>query len=122
MSLPYSIRMELLQALLTGQSLKPVIQKLEIQELLGAHRFVYEKTIEFGIKMRGRRFEQDELLATLQALADDYTNRICLADRPGCQLQECALLFPQCARGVASEQIIAMARAIKEYLLLNEPR
>ena len=115
MILPYSLKLTLLHALLTGERLQPLLEPLDEQSLLMAHRFVHEKAIEFGIRMRGRRFSENELLALIAAEGP----RECLAQRHPCQLQECATLHRECMRNVALDQINSMADAIKAYLQLN---
>lgn len=114
MILPYSLKLALLHALITGKELQPILERLDDQELLSAHRFVHEKAVEFGIRMHGRRFAEDELWQLNAAVGQ----RTCLAQRHPCQLSECAVLHPECMRAMAQEQIHSMASAIKTYLQL----
>jgi hypothetical protein len=122
MMLLFSAKLDLLRALLIGANFKSMLDSLSEQELLNAHRFVWEKTVEIGIKMRGRQFPQEELQAALRALAELVTAKDCPADAKQCNLRDCAERHPRCMREVATAQIVAMGAAAKEYLQLqNQP-
>ncbi len=122
--MPLSVitKLDFLRALLMGANMERLIEQLSDQELLSVHRFVWEKTVEFGIKMRGRQFPQEELQTALRALAEVRTDRNCPAEVKQCHLRECAERHPQCMREVAADQIVAMGAAAKDYLQLqNRP-
>jgi len=116
MALPYSTKLDLLRALLCGGGLQEQLEALPPAGLLEAHRFVWEKTVEFGIKMRGRRFPQEELQMALRARGDLRAAKGCPAQLRQCRLQECAEHHPECMREAAMEQILAMGAAVSEYL------
>ncbi len=116
MSLPYSTKLDLLRALFSGKGLQEPLALLSPLGLLEAHRFVWEKTVEFGIKMRGRKFPQEELQAELRTRADLRAAETCPAQLKQCRLQECAERHPACMREVAIDQILTMSAAVGDYL------
>ncbi len=119
MLLSISLKMELLRALLTGTALTPVLEPLPPTDLLLVHRFVWEKTLEFGIKMQGRHFPQDEIQARLRSLSQAQFSRGCPAKLKNCQLQECYMQQPGCMRAMALQQIEAMGSAVQEFLIIQ---
>ncbi len=116
MALPYSIKLDLLRALLCGSGLQKQLETLPPAGLLEAHRFIWEKTVEIGIKMNGRRFPQEELQAALRARSDLRVARDCPAQLKQCRLQECAERNPECMCEAAIEEILAMSAAVSEYM------
>jgi hypothetical protein len=114
--LPVAIKLDLLCSMLAGKSMDALLAPLSEAQLLEAHRFIWEKTVEFGIKIRGKKFPLDELQAALRALAEVQISRDCPAQVKQCRLTECASRHPQCMRRVATEQILGMSQAIHDYL------
>ncbi|HNW59756.1 MAG TPA: hypothetical protein PKI62_08790 [bacterium] len=114
-------RLDLLRALLTGEGLEALLEPLAPPELLAAHRFVREKTVEFGIRIRGKKWAQDELEAELRALGEAHAAATCPAQERQCHLDLCLEGQPQCMRKAAMAQILAMAAACKAYLQSPEP-
>lgn len=121
MSLSVSIKLDLLRSMLMGHNLKEMVESFSESELLDVHRFIWEKTVEFGIKMYGKRFPQEELQAALRALAELHSARACPAQMKHCQLAFCVNRYPQCMRKIAVEQILAMGAATKKYLQQQNP-
>jgi len=108
-------KLNLLGQLLNGHTLQAFVTGLSDADLLAAHRFVWEKTLEFGIKMKGKSFPQDTVNSRLQGIAKVHHDRGCAADLKYCSPEECAGQQPRCSRAVLTEQIAAMEQLTREF-------
>ncbi len=116
MALSISLKLDIIRALLTGTAMEPIIENLRANDILSVHRFVWEKTLEFGIKTRGRHFPQEELQSRLRSISQAQISRGCPADLKNCQLYDCYQQQPECMRAMALQQIEAMCSAVQDYL------
>ncbi|HNR67173.1 MAG TPA: hypothetical protein PKN04_01120 [bacterium] len=66
-SLPESLKFQILCRMLKGKRLSVLMEQLDDEQCLALQSFVWEKTLEFGIRAKGRRFSQEELLGQLKA-------------------------------------------------------
>jgi len=110
------IKLRLLGLLLNRRPLKAFAGGLSDADLAAAHRFIWEKTLEFGIKTKGKSFPQDTVNDRLQDIAKARHNHGCAADLKHCSPEECAGPHSQCARAVLLEQIDAMEQMTREFL------
>jgi hypothetical protein len=108
-------KLNLLGLLLNRRPLQAFVGGLSDAALWAAHRFVWEKTLEFGIKMKGKSFPQDAVNNRLQGIAKTHHDRGCAADLKYCSPEECVAQHPQCARAVLLEQITAMEQMTREF-------
>ncbi|HOT95952.1 MAG TPA: hypothetical protein PLG50_13045 [bacterium] len=109
-------KLDLVRALLSGDGLQELLGLLSPLELLEAYRFVQEKTIEFGVRVRGKKFAQEEMLAELRALGEAHAARTCPDQNRQCRLEQCLEGHPQCLREAAVTQILAMASVCRSFL------
>lgn len=110
------LKFELLYLLFTNGKVQPFIEALDLPDLLAAHRFLAEKTVELGIKIKGKNFPHQALTERLRAIAKTHINHHCPALQTNCNVYECAEKYPDCARKIAMKQILAMYAMSRELI------
>lgn len=65
--LKLSLYVRVLTGMLKGEAIGHWVEGLDPVQALKLQRFVYEKTLEFGIRSRGQTFSQEELLGRLKS-------------------------------------------------------
>jgi hypothetical protein len=115
MQLSISQKMELVRAMLNGSDMLPLLHNCTSLELLHVHRFVWEKTLEFGIKTKGRSFPQEELQTELRSLSQAQLSLGCPGGYKDCQIRNCYSTHPECMRTLAIQQIEVMFASVQEF-------
>lgn len=118
-TLSSSLRLELLRVLITQDQINQLIEKLDPFELFAVHRFIWEKTIEFGIKIKGKSFPQEEINGRLKLIAKQHNEKKCPAALKSCNPIDCIKKCHDCARSIASKQIMTMCQMTKEFFQNN---
>jgi hypothetical protein len=109
-----SLKLELLFRLFQKKELGSFLQRLDDDELLEARRFVWEKTIEFGIRLQGREFSHEKILRQLKACTGEIQQKC--ADRSlECGSYECLRSKSACAMANARCQVLLLARILGEF-------
>jgi hypothetical protein len=109
------IKLELLHCLFSNRSPGDVLPSLSPEEIVSAHQFIWEKTIEFGIRSRGKNFSQDELISYCQKntvpVPEACRNKPHLCYSIACLLQQ-----RDCALPRISAQIDCLCKMARAYL------
>ncbi len=122
MALRINRKLDLIRSLLSGEGLQELLGLISPAELLEAHRFVQEKTIEFGLRVQAKRFAQEEMLTELRTLAEAHAASSCPDHNRQCRMEACLARQPQCLRETAVRQILAMAAVCRSFLQPPEGR
>ena len=72
-----SLKFEIICRMLRGDKISDLIVSLDSEHCQSVQKFVWEKTLEFGIRAKGQRFSQEELLAHLKAISVQTGDRTC---------------------------------------------
>ncbi len=110
------LKFELLYLLFTDGNIKTFIESLDLDQLLVTHRFLSEKTIELGIKIKGKSFPQEVITERLKTIAKSQSNHNCPSLHTACNIYECVDKRPDCARKMAIKQIPAIFSLAKELI------
>lgn len=110
------LKFELLHLLFTNAKMQPFIESLDLYDLFIAHRFIWEKTIELGIKIKGKSFPQEAVTDRLRTISKERNDKNCPSLYKMCNPQECTDKHPDCARKMAIKQIMAMCAMSREFL------
>jgi hypothetical protein len=110
-----SIKLELLRRIFIDQSPRDILQQLGAEEIVSSFRFIWEKTIEFGIHARGITFSQDELISHCQSNAEPLPEA-CRSKPHPCYSLECILHQRDCAIPRISDQIDRLCETARVFL------
>ena len=69
-----TIHLDALYHLYHGTSPSRMMENLSIEQALALEHFVWEKTLEFGIRSKGKNFSQAELLGQLRTAALQHSD------------------------------------------------
>ena len=72
--LKISQKLDLLRRLFMNKPLNPLIESMDPFQVLALKKFLWEKTMEFGIRAKGTAFSKEELMTRLRALRADETS------------------------------------------------
>ncbi|RPI03916.1 MAG: hypothetical protein EHM72_00125 [Calditrichaeota bacterium] len=110
------IQLQLLRYMLTGSSPSAIIDAMQAFELIPSYQFVWEKTLELGIRIKGDHFSQSDIFKRLKT-SEQYKMEIgCAEPLQRCEANDCLFQNPDCLKNKLKEQIISLYRMISEYL------
>lgn len=115
-SLRISTKIQVLQCLFSGCDLELILGKLEIEELLELQRFLWEKTVEFGIKAKGANFAKADVTKRMISVSAYQQMKNCKEAISVCKETACIRKHPSCATEKVKGHIQVMKDAIGEYI------
>ena len=121
-SLPISIRLLALHMLFTNHHLSPIIEQLDNEQSVMFQKFIWEKTIEFGIKARGKDFLRNDITSRMISSEDYQIEQNCSEPLYTCKASSCIQSNPNCARRKIKGQVDVMAEVIWEYIHVCKKR
>ncbi len=111
-----SIKLDFLRRMFNSDSLSAIFDELQPDQIIEAQRFIWEKTIEFGIKVKGKDFSQDELMERFKPVSAYQMEMKCDYPASKCRGTECFYSDPECAINKAKNQVDVMSKIINELL------
>ncbi len=109
-------QLQLLRYMLTGMSPLPVLETMDAQEIVQAYEFMWEKALEIGIRMRGERFSQADILKRLKSV-EQYKHEVgCKEPLQRCEVHTCLPQNPACVKNKLKDQFVRLYEHIAEYL------
>ncbi|MBN1541469.1 hypothetical protein JW992_04945 [candidate division KSB1 bacterium] len=114
--LPEGLKFQVLCRMLKGKRLGVLMEKLNDAQCLELQRFVWEKTLEFGIRAKGRRFTQEELLARLKAAEAHKSDMVYGFVFKGLNRFNLASESPELIRAKMQEQLDLMCRVANQFI------
>jgi len=115
-SLKISTKVRVLQCLFSGCNLESILDKLKIEELLELRRFLWEKTVEFGIKAKGTNFSKSDVTKRMISVSAYQQMKNCKEPISVCKDTACIRTHPLCATEKIKGQMQVMKDAIGEYI------
>ncbi|UCE07308.1 MAG: hypothetical protein JSW07_04555 [bacterium] len=115
-------RLEILCHLLRGEKIGPLIDNFNNHGVSGFQKFVWEKTVEFGIVCRGKNFDRKEITRKMTPTPVFQLQQRCAQHVYNCKGIECIHTNSKCARKKIKEHVDAMAESIQEYIKIVKKR
>jgi len=113
--LKISTKVEILQRLFTNSDVGSIIDKLDVYEVVELQRFIWEKTVEFGIKAKGKDFLRADVTKKMVSSIDYQQMKDCKEPSYMCKGTQCIHNNPVCAIEKIKSHIKVMSLAIREY-------
>ncbi len=121
-NLPISIRLLALHMLFSNRHLSPIIEQLDNDRSVMFQKFVWEKTIEFGIKAKGKDFSRNDITSRMISSEEYQQEQNCSEPLYTCKASSCIHSHPNCARRKIKGQVDVMAEVIWEYIRVCKKR
>lgn len=109
-------KIEIIYHLFQGKKISPLIDDLDNRAIVELQRFMWEKTVEFGIKSRGKNFHRKEVTRKMTPTHTYQSQQGCTEHPYYCKGTDCINFNPDCARKKIKEHIDVMAESIWEYV------
>lgn len=109
-------RLELFFHLFHGKKIGQLIDALDNRAVSVFQKFVWEKTVEFGIICRGKNFNRKEITRKMMPTPNFQRQQNCTQRAYYCKGTYCIQTNPACARKKIKEHVDVMAEAIQEYI------
>lgn len=119
-SLRVAKRFELLTAVLSGEPIRPILDRLTTEELTEAHEFLWDKLVELHYLTRNRPFVREEVTRKMVPSATYQRQQGCDLRIDYCKGVECIWSNPNCAGNKVKNNMEVMASTIAEYIAANE--
>lgn len=116
LDLRLSDRLDILYHLFQNEKISPLIDRLDDGAVRGFQKFIWEKTVEFGIICRGKNFDRKEVTRRMTPTPNYQQQQRCSAPLYNCKGTVCIFSNPKCARKKIKEHVEVMADSIREYI------
>ena len=122
LDLRLSDRFEIIYDLLYGKKIGHLIDKFDDHGVSGLQKFLWEKTVEFGIVCRGKNFDRKEVTRKMTPTTVFQLQQRCTQSIYNCEATQCIFSNPKCARKKIKEHVDVMTEVIWEYIRLVKKR
>lgn len=116
LDLKLSDRLDILYHLLRGEKISQLIDNLDDRSVSGVQKFMWEKTVEFGIVCRGKNFERKEVTRKMTPTPIFQLRQRCTQSAYDCKGTQCIYSNSKCARKKIKEHVDVMAESIRDYI------
>ncbi len=114
--LKVSQKLELILALFSRKSIRPVLDSLTVQQLVEAHSFVWDKLVEVHYLIRNRDFSREVITKQMVPSAEYQRQQGCDLRLDYCKGVECIWSNPGCAGNKVKNNMEVMAVTINGYI------
>jgi len=122
LDLKVSDRLEIFFQVFHGNKVSLLIDKLDNHAVSDLQKFMWEKTVEFGIICHGKRFERKEITRKMTPTPNYQQQQGCNQRSYYCKGTYCIQLNPNCARKKIKEHIGIMIDVMQEYFRIVKQR
>jgi|Deesub1362B_J571_1020462.scaffolds.fasta_scaffold01010_6 hypothetical protein len=117
LKLPCSVRVLALVRLFSGAPLDEFVEQLSPDQLVALQNFIWEKTVEIGLRIKGPSFSKKEITERMTATPAYQRTQGCSERTYYCKAAECLFANPDCARKKLREQLQAIQKAVQQWLM-----
>ncbi|MBN1349373.1 hypothetical protein JXJ21_08185 [candidate division KSB1 bacterium] len=111
-----SKKLEIVYRLFMGKPLHELIDNLSTREVIEFQRFVWDRTVELGIKIRGTRFDRREITRKMIPTPNYQRQQNCNECIYYCKGTHCIHSNPSCARNKIKEHVKVMGEVFQGYV------
>jgi hypothetical protein len=114
-----STKVDILQRLFSQGDIESLIDRLDVDEVVELQRFMWEKTVEFGIKAKGKDFSRTDVTKRMIPTPEYQRMKGCTEPSFVCKGTQCIHSNPVCAIEKIKGHIRVMCDTIREYVGLK---
>ncbi len=115
-ALSFCHRLEILVAVLQGQSLRELLDRLTTAQLVQAHEFLWSKLVELHYQTQSQEFQREAVTRKMVPSARYQKLQNCDLRLDYCKGVECVAVNPICAGNKVMNNMQVMAEHIFELL------
>ena len=115
LALKISTKVQVLQRLFSGREIISLVDKLGVDEVVELQGFVWEKTVEFGIKAKGKDFSRADVTKRMIPTPEYQHIKNCKEPSFVCKGTQCIHSHPVCAIEKIKSHLKVMSDIINEY-------
>lgn len=115
-------RVKILYHLFHNQKISELIDDLDNRDVVAFQKYVWEKTVEFGIITRGKNFDRKEVTRKMTPTPNYQRQQGCSERTYYCKGTHCIHSNPNCARKKIKEHVEVMSSAIQEYIHIERQK
>lgn len=120
--LPLSTRIEVLVHLIMNKPFDEIMNELNINEVVALQKFVWEKTVEIGLRLKGSSFNRKDITKRMLSTPAYQRKQNCSERVYYCKGVMCIHSNSACAKNKIFEHVTAMQGAVQQWLEdVNEP-
>lgn len=119
--LTFCQRLEIIVTLMSGKSLRPVLDGLSNAQLVQAHEFLWHKMVEWHYKTQPREFRREEVTQKMMPSRDYQKQQGCDLRLDYCKGVECIRSHPACAGNKVKNNMEVMAQHLHRLLQTPAP-
>ena len=117
-----SDRLDVFFQVFHGKKVSPIIEKLDNYSVSELQKFMWEKTVEFGLICRGKKFDRKEITRKMTPTPNYQQKQGCHERTYYCKGTYCIQINPICARKKIMEHVDVMAEVMQEYFRIAKQR
>lgn len=115
-------RVKILYNLFRNEKLSNLIDDLDNRDVVAFQKYIWEKTVEFGIISRGKNFDRKEVTRKMTPTPNFQRQQGCSERTYYCKGTHCIHSNPNCARKKIKEHVDVMSNAIQEYIRIERQK
>jgi len=108
-------RVEVIRRLFLGLPFDSLVDGLSVDEVVHLQRFVWNETVEIGLRMRGPRFTRKDITSKMISTPAYQRQQNCSEPAYYCKATLCIHTHPDCARNKIKGQLRAMSEAVQGW-------
>jgi len=109
------VQLQFLRYLLMGLSPTPLMENMEANEIVTIYSYIWEKALEIGIRVKGNRFSQSDVIKRLKTVEQFKLDVGCKESGRQCLSEECLLNDADCAKARLKDQFNRLYNIVSEY-------
>jgi len=110
------VKLQVIYRILNATPVSPLIDVLAIPEIVEFQKYVWDLSVEFGIKVKGKKFTRKEITRNIPPTADFQKRMGCPEKVYYCKGTHCIMINPDCATKKIKEHVDIMAEVIRGFI------
>lgn len=109
-------KLKAINFILNNEPLNRIVEELSIPEIIEFQNYIWELSVEFGIKLRGKKFTRKEITRNMPSTANYQRKVGCSEKIYYCKGTHCINSNPGCATKKIKIHVEIMAQVIRGYI------
>ncbi len=111
-----SLKLLAVYLILNQKPIGRLIDGLNVPEIIDFQNFIWELSVQFGIKVKGKSFSRREITHSMISSAAYQQRMNCAEDVYFCKGTYCIHAHPECATQKIKEHVETMAEVIRGFI------